>query len=215
MAPRRLPLALLGLLAAAPAAAQDAPRFAGAFALPYLLCDCDPADFVFRATQPLPGYAEADASGPVVRTVEAGERIAWGDWDSELTVVDTPAVAVALRDVALALPDVYGDVRYLEPDFEAEIPALDALPIAEGDTVAVMTWDEGYVYFRHGGVLYGTGDVLSDDDFRWLRRASTESSWLHLVAQDDRPAAWVRIDTAEPPAGNVEVVCGTHAPCER
>src|SRR5688572_4740748 len=108
-------LALLaGAATAQDAGVEEAPRFAGAFALPYLLCDCDPTDFVFRTTRPIPGYAEPDPAEPAIRTVEAGRLIEANDWNRALTVVDAPSVAVARHDVVFTRPEVYGDVRYLD-----------------------------------------------------------------------------------------------------
>jgi hypothetical protein len=215
---RRLLIAACCLLTGAGVRAQGnaPPRFSGAFALPYLVCDCDPADFVFRTTRPVPGYAEPDASGPVVRTVAAGRLIEGNDWDRGLTVVVAPSVAVARRDVVYTGLEVFGDARYLDGDLYEAVPTLDTLRIAEGDTVEVMTWDEGYVYFRYGGVLYGSGESTSDDDFRWLTRGDGEAWWLHLTPRPGRSAAWVRIVPDPAHADhNVEIVCGTHVECDR
>jgi hypothetical protein len=215
MGPRLLALFVVLAGADARAQADAAPRFAGAFALPYLVCDCDPADFVFRTTRPVPGYAEPDASGPVVRTVDAGRRIEGNDWDHGLTVVETPSVFVARRDVVYTQLESFGDVRYLVWDAEEAFPTRDTLRIAEGDTVEVMTWEEGYVYFRYGGVLYGSGASTSDADFRRVRDGD-EAWWLHLAPKPGRPAAWVRVVTdSAHPDHNVEIVCGTHIECDR
>ena len=207
-------VACLLFLALTAGAAAAQPQFAGAFAVPGVLCDCDPADFVFRTTQEIRGYAEPDPRGRVVRTVAAGRRIEANDWDDALTVVTTPARAVATRDVTIEQPQRFGEVRYVFWDPDGEPPTQPELRIQRGDEVEVMTWDEGYVYFRHRGVLYGTGGEFGSPALRWLRERNEEEVWFHLTPKPDRPAAWVRIEfPREGRRGNVEILCETHGGC--
>jgi hypothetical protein len=214
MGPRLLPL--LVLLAAAPTgaqapAAEDEPRFAGDFALPYVLCDCDTGILTYRATRPIPAYADPDASTPVVRTLEAGAAMAPGDRERELTVTVRPLRVTAARDVTVPEPQVYGPIRYLGWDLVDAAPTAERLRIPEGAAVEVLAVDMGYVYFRYEGVVYGSGALHEGLD--WPDTPIETETWFRLAATDEAPAAWVRLDFAAPPEGNAEIACETYPDC--
>jgi len=206
---RAFPLALL--LLAAPGASAQRPPFAGAFAVPGVLCDCDPTDFVFRTTRPLPGHAAPDAASPVVRTVDAGRLIEANDWSEALTVVPAPNVAEALRDTTLRHLRRHEGVDFLaEADTGAVVPEL---AVRRGDRLEYLTSIEGYALFRHGGALYG-GDYPFYGVFRHEREWGGDDVWFRLTPKPGRPAAWVRlVMDRDDPARNVEVVCETHGGC--
>lgn len=217
---RRLAACLL-LLAALPASAQsdslrvDAPqdsiRFAGAFALPYLICDCDPSVLVFRAVRALPGYADADTSGSVIRTVATGELIEGSDWDAALTVVDRPDLAFALDTLTLPVQR-FGRIRTTE-NLEEDGEDV-ALHLADGDRIEFLIDDFGYGFFRWNGVLYGTPMALLDDErVAWEHAVAQTATWLHLTPKNGRPAAWVLGEVPSRGPGsdearfNLELVC--------
>ncbi len=202
-------LLLLPLLLAAPSSAQ-APDFAGAFALPYVLCDCDPADFVFRTTRALPGYAAPDPAGPVVRTVATGRLIEGNDWDEALTVTVTPGVAVARRALALPGWQRLGAVRS-PPDMDG-LPEV-TLSLAAGDRVEYLLGEEGHAFLRHDGVVYAGVWPFGGEDFRWERAEPAYAVWLRLTPKPGRPAAWVRVEMDAGRGRNVEVLCETHGGC--
>jgi len=202
-------LVLLSLAACAvPAGAQ--PRFAGELALPGVLCDCDPADFVFRTTRRITGHAAPDAAGDVVRRVDAGRLIEGNDWSEALTVITETGVAIARDDAVLADVHAYGDARYVE--WPGEDRPTRTLAIARGDTLEVLAADQGYVWYRHAGALYGGRDPMMDDGFAVLRRP-TEAIWFHLVPRAGRPSAWVEIRYGDRSDANVEMLCETHGGC--
>jgi hypothetical protein len=208
----RSALSLGVLLSLAAGASAQAPRFAGAFALPGVLCDCDPTDFVFRTTRPVPGHAAPDAASPVVRTVDAGRLIEANDWSEAWTVVLTPAVATALRDTTLQNVHRYGAVRSVDTfDSGAETAAL---PIRTGERVEYLTSVEGYAFFRYDGVVYGGDYPFYASAFARDREWGEQAVWFHLTPKPGRPAAWVRIVMdREDPARNVEMLCETHGGC--
>lgn len=200
---------LVVLLLGTSASAQ--PSFSGAFAVPGVLCDCDPADFVFRTTRRIAGHATPDPSSEMVRRVEAGRLIEGNDWSEALTVVTLPGRATARRDVTLTGLNDYGDVRYVAWS-EDEMPTVELL-VREGDDVEYLLADEGYVFFRHAGRLYGGLDPTADGAFATQSRPQ-QAIWFHLVPRDGRPAAWVEIRFPGPgDVGNVEIVCETHGGC--
>jgi hypothetical protein len=214
MGPRLLPL--LVLLAAASAGAQDPdaeeePHFAGVFALPYVPCDCDPGLLSYRARRPIPGYAEPDTSAAAVRTLEAGTLMAPADRDRELAVTVLPVRTTAARDVVVPAPEVYGPIRYLSWARADAAQLLDSLLIPEGAVVELLAVDMGYAYFRYDGVVYGSGALWGDLD--WPATPIQTETWYRLVATADVPAAWVRLDFAEPPDGNAEIACETYPDC--
>lgn len=212
MRPALAALALLALLAAAPRIeAQGVPRFAGTFAMPGILCDCDPADYVFRTTRAVPGYADADASGRAVRTVDRGRLIEGNDWSEVITVVTQPGVAVAQAPVTLTGLYHYGAVRFFGTN-AGEGEGGATLTLAAGDRLEYLEVEEGFVYMRAGGVVYGGDWPFNDARLRWEREYPASEWWFHLTPKPGRPAAWVRLDWAE--GGNVEMLCNTHQPCE-
>lgn len=199
-------LLLLPLLLAAAADAQI-PRFAGVFALPGVLCDCDPSDFVFRTTRAIPGYAHPDGAGRVVRTVDTGRLIEGNDWNEALTVTTTPAVGVAIRDLTIENAVSYGRQHSIgDADYGEEVGALT---IRGGARIEVYNSVEGDTYFSYQGNTYAGTIML--DAFRWEREWPEDEVWFHLIARPGRAAAWVRIEMdREHRASNVEVLCHTH-----
>jgi hypothetical protein len=192
--------------------AEAQPEFAGTFAVPGVLCDCDPADFVFRTTRRIAGHATPDPSSEMIRRVEAGRLIEGNDWSEALTVVTMGGRAVASRDVTLTGLNDYGDARYVAWS-EEEMPTVE-LQVREGEEIEYLLADEGYVFFRHEGRLYGGMDPTADGAFATESRPQ-EAVWFHLVPREDRPAAWVEIRIPRGDrAGNVEVLCETHGGCE-
>jgi hypothetical protein len=189
------------------------PPFDGAWAVPYLSCDCDPADFVFRTLAPLPGYAEPRATSRRVRTVDKNRRIEGNDWDRVLTVTVRPGVYHALRAVPLTGLTRYGPVRFLDDSSEGE--PVEQLVVRKGQAVetvsgggegAVMVRIEGAVYLSDGGELWG--DAFQEVD------PVVEAVWFRLTPKPGRPAAWVQGRwRPDDPAGapNLEMLCNTHA----
>ncbi len=202
-------LLLAAFLALGPQSGAQ-PRFAGEFALPGVLCDCEPADFVFRTSRPLDGHETPDAGSPVIRRVDAGRLIEGNDWNEALTVVTRAGRAVARRDVTLTELNHYGDARYVEWS-EEELPTVD-IAVPAGGTIEYLTADQGYVWFRHAGVLYGGFDPLASGAFAVESRPA-EAVWFHLVPRSGRPAAWVEIRFGERAGANVEMICETHGGC--
>jgi hypothetical protein len=201
-------LVLVVLLAASPRAAAQ-PAFAGEFAIPGVLCDCDPADFVFRTTTPIDGHAEPDPASPVIRRVASRRLIEGNDWTEALTVVTRAARVVALADTVLADANVLGTARY--DDLEQDAPTT-TLSIARGDTLWYLAAYQGYAWFRHRGVLYGTAGGLPIDTFR-IEEEPREVVWFRLTPRHGRPAAWVEIRYGGRADANVEMLCETHGGC--
>lgn len=214
----RLLLVALALVATVPAAAQvpaePEPRFEGAFALPYIVCDCDPTDFVFRTTTSLQGYAEPSASGPVIRVVQPGRLIGGNDWDRVLSVTTRPQVAVAERDLTLEYVTRFGPVRYIDDPYDENLE-VTTLTIPAGSTIELMDAEAGTAFFRFDGEMYSTGEFagirVEDPD-----AYTPEETWYRLVPRGGRPAAWVRLepDWSGRGEGNVEPLCNTHDPCD-
>lgn len=169
---------------------EEPLRFAGAFAIPYVLCDCDPALTVLQTTRAVAGYADADTSSRVVRMLPAGAFIEPALVDTYLTVVVRPGEAV-LRDTLTLDARRYGPVRVLPSDEDAGTDVR--LSLAAGDRLEYIEsdWDFGFV--RVGGVVYGTHmQNLEDDRVEWMRRVPEAEVWSRLAATATEPAAWVR-----------------------
>jgi hypothetical protein len=191
--------------------AEAQPEFAGTFAVPGVLCDCDPADFVFRTTRRIPGHATPDPSSEMIRRVEAGRLIEGNDWSEALTVVTLAGRATARVDTTLIGLNDYGAARFVAWS-EDELPTVE-LQVRSGDEIELLLADQGYVFFRHEGRLYGGFDPTADGVFE-METGPQEAVWFHLVPREDRPAAWVEIRMPRGDrAGNVEIVCETHTGC--
>jgi hypothetical protein len=121
---------------------------------------------------------------------------------------------VTLRHVVvLTAPEVYGPVRYLSWDLADGAETVERLRLPEGAVVELLAVDMGYVFFRYDGVVYGSGAL--HEGFDWPETPLVTETWCRLVATDDAPAAWVRLDLAA--GGNVEVVpeaCEAEDGCE-
>ena len=208
--PVRLFALLVVLTWLAPAAAAQ-PRFAGEFAIAGVLCDCDPADFVFRTTRPLSGHADPDPASAVVRRVDAGRLIQANDWTEALTVVTEPVLAVALVDTLLTVQH-FGNVRWVD-DFGGGTDG-SPLRVQRGDTLTYLTSVEGYAFFSRDGELFGGDFPFYENAFRLSREWPRDTVWFRLTPRGDRPAAWVELRfTPDAADRNVEILCETHTGC--
>lgn len=211
---RVLALAVVWVACASAARAQ-APAFEGTFAVPYISCDCDPSEFVFRTLVPIAGHAEPRASSRRVRTVDAGRRIEGNDWNESLTVTVRAGLHRALRTTPLTALVHHGRVRFLDGADDGE--EVGAVVVGRGQTVEILSGGgEGRAMVRVDGVVYlSDGGELWGDAFEEVRQI-TEQVWLRLTPKPGRPAAWILArwysGSRREPA-TLEMLCDTHTTC--
>ena len=181
----RLPLALLALALAAPAAAQAA-------------LEPLPATFLtggataggcrlqWQTTAAVSARSAPTDASTATRTVDAARRVDANDYSEALTAVLEPG-RVRLR-TALTVPDTPGS-------------GGPGLRLAAGDELRTLGASDGFTTFVYGGRLYearlGDAETL---------QAPVSEVWVFLAPRDDRPAAW--LNTAQAGVVAWEPACG-------
>lgn len=208
----RLLLALLAAWGAAlPARAQNGPAdFDGVFAVDYISCDCDPADFVFATRSLIRGYDRPSVSGRQVRTVDSNRRIEGNDWDAALTVTVRPGAVRARRGQVIRGYPLGRGRRPVPQSSETPVPVQ---VLAGAEIAVLMVENDGSQVVRIGDENYAGVEETADGSLFSQLRDPVEQVWLHLTAKPGRPAAWVPVDWRSERGGNLEILCGTQSPC--